>query len=126
MTPSDPLRYPSGGGSGRVKTGLRQEQARILARVPAAYDGIFFGPAAARDPAASALQPQFHISPIDVPDDDWARRSQENLTPITVGRITVVPPWHVADHPPPITDHGPPITIVIVPSMGFGTGHHAT
>jgi ribosomal protein L11 methyltransferase len=94
---------------------------------------VFFATSADRDHAAGALQPQFHVSPINVPDDDWARRSQENLTPITVGRITVVPPWHATDHRslatdtrPPITDHRPPITIVIVPSMGFGTGHHAT
>ncbi len=103
---------------------------------------LFFATSADRDRAASALPPQFHVSPIDVPDDDWARRSQENLTPITVGRITVAPPWHqpplasttselplrklrISSHKSRATSPEP-ITIVIVPSMGFGTGHHAT
>jgi ribosomal protein L11 methyltransferase len=87
---------------------------------------FFFSNSTHRDRAAEALLPHFRVSPLDVPGDDWARRSQENLTPITVGRITVAPPWHAPDHRPPITDHRPPITMVIVPSMGFGTGHHAT
>jgi ribosomal protein L11 methyltransferase len=103
---------------------------------------LFFATSADRDRAASALPPRFHVSPIDVPDDDWARRSQENLTPITVGRITVAPPWHqpplasttselrlrklrISSHESRATSPEP-ITIVIVPSMGFGTGHHAT
>ena len=102
---------------------------------------IFFATSAIRDEAAGALQPTWAVSPVNVPDEDWARRSQENLTPITVGRITVAPPWHArpafartgderasARQAPtdPTTDNRPPITIVIVPSMGFGTGHHAT
>lgn len=83
---------------------------------------IFFTSVGDRDRAAIALRPRFRVSPIDVADDDWARRSQETLMPVTVGRIRVAPPWHVGL---PATSHEP-TTIVIAPSMGFGTGHHAT
>ena len=94
---------------------------------------LFFATPLDRDRAAAALRPTFHVSPIGLPDDDWARRSQENLTPITVGRVTVLPPWSSVVGDPrlvtsgsPIAGHAPPITIVVAPSMGFGTGHHAT
>jgi ribosomal protein L11 methyltransferase len=78
---------------------------------------VFFLTEEARDQAAAALRPAFptlSIEPVDVPDEDWAAKSQANLHAVQVGRVIVAPPWDV------------PTTIVIQPSMGFGTGHHAT
>lgn len=83
---------------------------------------VFFSTATERDAAQRALAEQFEVTAIDVPDDDWARRSQENLKPITVGRITVAPPWS----PPALSPDPSALRVVILPSMGFGTGHHVT
>ena len=99
----------------------------------------FFATSAQRDSACGALVDRFRVESVDVSDEDWARRSQENLQPVTVGRVTIVHQPPATDHQPPATDHQPPATdlqppttdnqplrIVIQPSMGFGTGHHAT
>jgi ribosomal protein L11 methyltransferase len=91
---------------------------------------VFFHTAGGRDTAVAALQRQFpalRIEPVDVPDEDWAARSQANLKAVRVGDIIVAPPWDVPAEAPegqfrPAAD----IVIVIQPSMGFGTGHHAT
>jgi ribosomal protein L11 methyltransferase len=80
---------------------------------------IFFPTQEIRDRAAAALAPRYAVSPIDVDDEDWARRTQP-MAPIEVGRITVVPAL------PARPAHPASLTIVIPPSMGFGTGHHAT
>jgi ribosomal protein L11 methyltransferase len=81
---------------------------------------VFFSTASARDAAQLALAADLEATAVEISDEDWARRSQENLAPITVGRITVFP------SPQPLASSPAVIAIVIVPSMGFGTGHHVT
>ena len=92
---------------------------------------IFFRDSSARDAARQALAAAFPgavVAAREVDDEDWARRSQENLQPITVGRLTVYP--SLVDlrvlRPSPEPPAPSPVAIVIQPSMGFGTGHHAT
>lgn len=79
---------------------------------------VFFANEADRDAARFPVAAHFPVAPVDVPDEDWARRSQENLPPITIGRLTILAN--------PESQIPSPDTVVIVPSMGFGTGHHAT
>jgi ribosomal protein L11 methyltransferase len=93
----------------------------------------FFTTDDARTAAARAIGSAFgsyiYVKPIDVEDEDWAARSQAQLTAITVGRITVAPPWDTGvgrgfHATSPKTSPDP--CIRIQPSTGFGTGHHAT
>jgi ribosomal protein L11 methyltransferase len=92
---------------------------------------IYFASRDDRDAAVRGLADTFPdalVASTDVDDGDWARRSQENLGPIVVGRITVRP--GNSDRPDAASTSRPgapgPIDLVIQPSMGFGTGHHAT
>src|SRR5688572_14290902 len=76
-----------------------------------------------RNRAAEALRaalPDLSIEPVDLPDEDWAARSQRSLTKVTAGRFIIAPPWDLP------ADDVDGTVIVIEPSMGFGTGHHAT
>jgi ribosomal protein L11 methyltransferase len=94
----------------------------------------FFHRSDDRDRAVMALRiqfPQIDIHPVDVPDEDWAARSQAALRAVTIGSLTIAPPWDVPgrlEQAPTYVGAGfsQPSTIVIQPSMGFGTGHHAT
>jgi ribosomal protein L11 methyltransferase len=81
----------------------------------------FFAESSERDAAVTELRqryPSAVIEAADVSDEDWAARSQASLTAIRAGALTIAPPWDV-----PADRSG---VIVILPSMGFGTGHHAT
>ena len=82
--------------------------------------------AAAAALAESAAADGLRIEPIDVEDDDWARRTQADLPAIRVGRLIVAPPWDMpsADVFGPQPGAPAPIVIEIEPSRGFGTGHH--
>jgi ribosomal protein L11 methyltransferase len=107
---------------------------------------VFFRTAPQRNGAVEALRTSFgdrltSIEAIDVPDDDWARRSQADLKAVRVGRIIVAPPWdpvggqgseaggqgsHPAAPASGLWPPAPEIVIIIDPSTGFGTGHHET
>ena len=83
---------------------------------------VFFSAADERDTAMRAIVDAFtmlHVTREDVSDEDWAARSQRELTAVRAGRFIVAPPWDV----PKPTDA---TVIVIEPSRGFGTGHHAS
>jgi ribosomal protein L11 methyltransferase len=87
---------------------------------------VFFRSSSQRDHAATALRAQqftrrlTRIVAIEVPDDGWARRSQENLRAVRAGRIVVAPPWDAS------ATSTEDLSVVIDPSTGFGTGHHET
>jgi ribosomal protein L11 methyltransferase len=84
---------------------------RVFLADPTRVDG------AARQLTARFAKTGLRVERVDVDNEDWAARSQAHLTRVTVGRITVAPPW---DATPPADG-----TLVIVyPSTGFGTGHH--
>jgi ribosomal protein L11 methyltransferase len=85
---------------------------------------VFFRFPEHRDEARTALVAEFgaqleQVAALDVDDEDWAARSQAGLTAVQAGRLVVAPPWDAQAQ-------GDDILIVIEPSMGFGTGHHAT
>ena len=118
-----------------VSTGARIEPELVLAELdsfqPTAIEELanglraFFASTAARDAALAVFASRDDVSCVaeDVPDEHWAERSQAALTPATVGRLTIAPPWAVTDD---LRAHAPGPVIVIQPSMGFGTGHHAS
>jgi ribosomal protein L11 methyltransferase len=98
---------------------------------------IFFPSETTRDDARmilARLAPGLETETALVPDENWAERSQAAVTPVRVGRIVVAPPWAAeAARQQARDDDGSAagarpasLVITIQPSMGFGTGHHAS
>jgi ribosomal protein L11 methyltransferase len=90
---------------------------------------VFFNTEADRNTAAQALSRQFPdtvIRSLDVPDEDWVAKSQASLRAVRIGDIVVAPPWDVPEANVLADVEAARYLIVIRPSMGFGTGHHAT
>lgn len=113
LTPADGERA----GSDIFQAALTDYQVAAVDEMTDDTWRVFFLTAAERDRAAASLPadfPALTIQSVDIEDEDWAARSQANLRAIRVGHVIVAPPWDV------------PTTIVIQPSTGFGTGHHAT
>ena len=82
---------------------------------------------ARRPTSALSCRRIFRTSPIEVPDEDWARRSQQNLKAVTVDGLVIAPPWDVPGPRAATTAEGRDLPVVVIePSTGFGTGHHAT
>lgn len=82
--------------------GLAEEDGRATAYLPERVEGL--GVDGSWEP---------------VPDHDWHQRWKASIAPVTVGAVTIVPPWL------PAPDDAM-IVLVIEPGQAFGTGHHET
>ena len=87
---------------------------------------IFFFSKKDRDQAFDAIEQQFgsevlSVAVVDLLNDHWAERSFGSLRAVKIGDLVVTPPWDRVSH-----EHFSNYLIEIDPSMGFGTGHHAS
>ena len=90
---------------------------------------VFFRSTSNRDAARHALasDASLETSAIEVPDEDWARRSQNSLKAIDAGGLVIAPPWDVPNASSEAGGARRDLPVIIIePSTGFGTGHHAT
>ena len=87
---------------------------------------IFFFSKNDRDHAFQAIEHDFgsdvlSVTAVDLLNDNWANRSFGNLRAVKIGNLIVTPPWDRVSH-----ENTSNYLIEIDPSMGFGTGHHAS
>ena len=91
------MKYPAidiHGADGDLLLALVDDFAPTAADTDHSPVTIYFSDSSRRDLAREAIlraYPKAVVSPREVDDEDWARRSQEGLQPITIGRITIVP-----------------------------------
>jgi len=87
---------------------------------------IFFFSQNDRDQAFEAIELNFgsevlSVTVVNLLNDNWAERSFGNLRAVKIGDLIVTPPWDRVSH-----ENSSSYLIEIDPSMGFGTGHHAS
>ncbi len=103
-------------------TAIEEVDGGIGDEIDAGAVRAFFAAAESRDAAAAEVArrfPDVDVVRAEISDEDWAARSQAALNAIRVGDMVVAPPWD-------IPEGDARSTIIILPSTGFGTGHHAT
>ena len=125
-------RAPAVGDEDRLLAALDDHHPTAVEEAP---DGlrVFFTSGQARNRAMAAVAdfiPPLTLSAIEVSDEDWAERSQSALEPVQVGRFAILPGKDTRSRFPETsaakTTPDVLFTVVILPSMGFGTGHHAS
>ncbi len=111
----------------RLLGGLDDYSPTAVEEAPALWR-VFFDSVPSRDRALAWLRQlrdtRIAAEPLEVDDEDWARRSQADLEPIRAGHVVVSPPWCV-DRARQDAGHDD-LLVVVLPSTGFGTGHHAS
>ncbi len=111
----------------RLLAGLDDFSPTALEEAAAVWR-VFFESAASRDRALAWLRAlgddRLTADPVDVDDEDWARRSQADLQPVRVGQVIVSPPWCAEQARRSAGSDD--LLAVVLPSTGFGTGHHAS
>jgi len=126
LYPAIDIRWSTPPDAGRVEQllAILDDEAPTAVEERDSGIAVFFAGADERDRAAGIARdfaPDATVTPVSVSDEAWAERSQASITAIRVGRIVVTPPWARRG-----TSPDEDIVITIVPSMGFGTGHHAS
>ena len=85
---------------------------------------VYFRSRAERDHAREVFEAIFTrqsvlVAALEIQSVDWAARTQAYHRAVRIGGIIVAPPWDI-----PAAGHE--TLVVIRPSMGFGTAHHAS
>ena len=93
--------------------GVHEDGFALVTSFPAEQD------AHAAAAAVQAIDPGAECQVSEAPAVDWSVAWREHARVVTVGKLTIAPPWLSAD-----LDRAS--TIVIDPGMAFGTGDHAS
>jgi ribosomal protein L11 methyltransferase len=93
--------------------GVHEDGLALVTSFPAEID------ARAAAMAVQAIDPVASCQVSEAPAVDWSVAWREHARVVTLGSLTIAPPWLAAD-----LDRA--TTIVIDPGMAFGTGDHAS